>query len=144
MNNLQFKNYKKMARNIEVYSSQTNSTETISFEGETFGELLDELGLSAADFTGAGGTTKSTYIAEDAIISPEDDFIAIYPTKMKAGNGTRYSDAALRELHTKLTNVISDLLDDKDLEEIKISSKSNKTEKAAAKARELAKGMRLS
>lgn len=136
-----------MARRIEVYSSQTNSTETISFEGGTFGELLDELGLSVEDFTGAGGTTKSTYIAEDAVISPDDDFIAIYPTKMKAGNGTRYSDAVLRELHSKLTNVISDLLDDEEIEETKLSSKSSasaKTAQAAEKARKLAKGMRLS
>lgn len=132
-----------MSRRIEVYSSQTNSTEVVQFTGETFGDLLDQMGIDSGEFTGAGGTTKSTYIDTDAVISPDDDFIAIYPTKMKAGNGTRYSDAVLKELHTKLTNILADVMgiDEEDLTSIpsKNTPKSSKEARNAERARELAK-----
>lgn len=135
-------------RSIEVYSSQNNETTTVRFEGTTFGELLDEMGFEAGQFTGAGGTTKTTYVAEDAVISADDDFIAIYPTKMKAGsdNGTRYSDAAVREMHTKITNLVADILGEEpeDLAELPKSGKSSKNAKNAEKAKALARGMGLS
>ena len=132
-----------MSRRIEVYSSQTNTTETITFTGETFGDLLSQLGIEAGDFTGAGGTSKNTYIDLEAVISESDDFIAIYPTKMKAGNGTRYSDAVLKELHTKLTNILADVMDidEEDLTPMpsKSTSKLSKEARNAERARELAK-----
>lgn len=134
-----------MSRRIEVYSSQTNSTEVVNFTGETFGDLLDQMGIDSGEFTGAGGTTKSTYIDTDAVISPDDDFIAIYPTKMKAGNGTRYSDAVLKELHTKLTNILADVMDigEEALSEMpsKSTSKSFKEVKNAERAKQLAKSV---
>ena len=119
-----------MARNIKVYSTITNSVTEVSLNsGDTFATLCSKINCRPGEVTGVGKQSKTNYSAGETVISDMDDFIGIYPAKMKSGgkNVTRYSEHQIREIRTKLNNMFADMLNEKPAKGGKPSGKPNES-----------------
>lgn len=110
-------------RNIRVISSQTNSAKTIQSSATSWGDLKSELSnhfSGVSDMKAIVRDTRVTLEASDAVLPTSDFTIILSMKKIASGieesdnNTTRYRDAVLRELRTKLNNIFDDLLGSED------------------------------
>jgi len=120
-------------RNIRVISSQTNTAKTVTSSASNWGDLKNEL---SAHFNGIGDMkaivreTRVTLESSDAALPTGDFTIILSMKKIASGtdsdtNTTRYRDAILREMRTKLNNIFDDLLGE---EEEELQQQGNLTE----------------
>jgi len=107
-------------KKVKIINPMTSEAVTIESNATTFGELAVEIsevsslsGLNLSEckvFLKDSSGSKTLGLTSDTL-SEEDSYkVFISPTKMKAGNGTRYSDAVLKELKTKVNNIFTDLI----------------------------------
>jgi hypothetical protein len=107
-------------RNIRVISSQTNSAKTIQSSATNWGDLKNELAnhfSGVSDMKAIVRDTRVTLEAADAVLPTGDFTIILSMKKIASGtenpfNTTRYKDAVLRDMQTKLNNIFEDLLNE--------------------------------
>lgn len=105
-------------RNIRVISSQTNSAKTIQSSAANWGDLKNELAnhfSGVSDMKAIVRDTRVTLEAADAVLPTGDFTIILSMKKIASGNEfntTRYKDAVLRDMQTKLNNIFEDLLNE--------------------------------
>lgn len=125
-------------RNIRVISSQTNSAKTIQSSATNWGDLKNELAnhfSGVSDMKAIVRDTRVTLESSDAVLPTGDFTIILSMKKIASGsdsdtNTTRYRDAILREMRTKLNNIFDDLLGEEEEEEEIKSNLTNDDEDA--------------
>jgi len=104
-------------RNIRVISPQSTSARTFESEATSWGALKEELSgtySGISDMKAIVRETRNTLESDNASL-PEGNFTVILSMKKiesGSGNRTRYTDSQIREIRTKLMNLLEDILED--------------------------------
>jgi hypothetical protein len=101
---------------VTVETTATTTSQLLAALGNTSqfrGQDWKTVAIFQKDSTGR--KTLSAAIGEEAVSQEAEYKLYITPLQMKAGsNPTRYSDAVIKEVKTKMEAIFADLLDEED------------------------------
>jgi hypothetical protein len=103
-------------RTIRVISSQSDRAKSVESAATTWNELQSDLSSHISDIGNMKAIVRETRVSLESPEAqlPQGNFTIILSMKKIASgsndNGTRYTDAQIRELRTKLQNLLEDVL----------------------------------
>ena len=104
-------------RNIRIISPQSTSARTFESEVSNWGDLKAELSETYSGISDMKAIVRETRntLESDSASLPEGNFtIILSMKKIESGNHTRYTDSQIREIRTKLMNLLEDIINDVD------------------------------
>jgi gas vesicle protein len=100
-------------RTIRVISPQSTSARTFESEATSWGDLREELSETYSGISDMKAIVRENRntLESDSASLPEGNFtIILSMKKIASGNHTRYTDSQIKELRTKLLNLLEDVL----------------------------------